>query len=242
MAAYLWGHVWVSKRVEFRCHNMALVSVLCLGTSRDPNIMLLLCHLLIIAACQSFVFTACFYCQPGGTISLLTCYLILIFSAFVVLHHRLSLGQLQYLHHCWPSFHGLTEKCQFTWQMVWPHPLDRFMPLPSVNFWNFATRMYLSVRVSLPCWLHASTKVYQQFAPYTLTIASLTHSLIVFNYSISFVGLNAPRVPTWLSASRWQQISRLFYTGLWSSQIVTTSCYGLPAVLASLASSEVVNL
>ena len=32
--------------------------------------------------------------------------------------------------------------------MVWPCPLDRFMPLPSVNFWNFATRMYLSV--SLP--------------------------------------------------------------------------------------------
>lgn len=59
VAAYLWGHVWVSKRVEFRSHNMALVSVLCSGTSRDPNMMVLLCHLSLIAACQSFVFTTC---------------------------------------------------------------------------------------------------------------------------------------------------------------------------------------
>ena len=44
--------------------------------------------------------------------------------------------------------------------MVWPHPLDRFIPLPSVNFWNFATRTYLSVRVGLPCQLHSSIKVY----------------------------------------------------------------------------------
>ena len=35
--------------------------------------------------------------------------------------------------------------------MVWPNSLDRFMPLPSINFWNFATRTYLSVRVGLPC-------------------------------------------------------------------------------------------
>ena len=59
VVAYLWGHVWVSERVEFRSHNMALVSVLCSGTSRDPNIMVLLCHLSLIAACQSFVFTTC---------------------------------------------------------------------------------------------------------------------------------------------------------------------------------------
>ena len=60
-----------------------------------------------------------------------------------------------------------------TWsskQMVWPHPFDRFMPLPSVNFWNFATRTYLSVRVGLPCRLmHPSKYIlfYQQF-PLTL--------------------------------------------------------------------------
>ena len=60
MAAYLWGHVWVSKHVKFCFHNMAVVSDLRSGTSRNPNMMVLLCHLLsLIAACQSFVFTAC---------------------------------------------------------------------------------------------------------------------------------------------------------------------------------------
>ena len=73
-------------------------------------------------------------------------------------------------------------------------------------------------------------------------MASLTNSLRVFNSSVSFTGLNATRVQTWPSGSRWQQISCLFYTGLWISQILTTSCYGPPAVLASLASSEVANL
>ena len=40
----------------------------------------------------------------GRTIPLLVHYLVLIFSAFVNLHHMLSLGKLQYLHCCWPSF------------------------------------------------------------------------------------------------------------------------------------------
>ena len=58
VAAHLWGHLWVSKRVEFCSDNMAVVSGLRSGTSRDPN-MVLLCHLSLIAARQSFVFTAC---------------------------------------------------------------------------------------------------------------------------------------------------------------------------------------
>ena len=88
---------------------MAVVSVLRSGTSRDPNMMVLLCPLLLIAACQSFVFTAC---QTAGRDNT---------TADSLSHydfHRQPLGQLQYLHHCWPSFHGLTEKCQFTWQMA----------------------------------------------------------------------------------------------------------------------------
>ena len=59
VAAHLWGHLWVSKRVEFRLDNMAVVSVLRSGTSRDPNMMVLLRHLSLIAPRQSFVFTAC---------------------------------------------------------------------------------------------------------------------------------------------------------------------------------------
>ena len=39
IAASLWGHRWATKRVEFRLHNMAVVSVLSSGTSKDPNMM-----------------------------------------------------------------------------------------------------------------------------------------------------------------------------------------------------------
>ena len=88
---------------------MAVVSVLRSGTSRDPNKMVLLCPLFLIAACQSFVFTACQTAGRDNTIA---------DSLSHYDFHRLPLGQLQNLHHCWPSFHGLTEKCQFTWQMA----------------------------------------------------------------------------------------------------------------------------
>jgi len=71
--------------------------------------MVLLRHLSLTATRQSFVLLPVI--QPGGTSPLLTPYLVLIFSAFVVLHHRLPLGQLQYLHHCWPSF------LWFDWKM-----------------------------------------------------------------------------------------------------------------------------
>ena len=80
---------------------MAVVSVLRSGTSRDPNMVVLLCHLLLIAACQSFVFTACQTAGRDNTIA---------DSLSHYDSHRLPLGQLQYLHHCGPSFHGLTEK------------------------------------------------------------------------------------------------------------------------------------
>ena len=38
-----------------------------------------------------------------------------------------------------------------SWQMVWPRPLDRFIPLTQRQFLDFATRTYLSVRIGLPC-------------------------------------------------------------------------------------------
>ena len=57
--AYLWGHLWFLKRFEFRSDNMAVVSVPCSDTSRYSNMLVLLRHPSLIAACQSFVFTTC---------------------------------------------------------------------------------------------------------------------------------------------------------------------------------------
>ena len=39
VAALLWGHRWATERVEFHLDNMAVVSVLSSGTSKDPNMM-----------------------------------------------------------------------------------------------------------------------------------------------------------------------------------------------------------
>ena len=56
VASHLWGHHWAMKHVEFCFDNMVVVSVLCSGTSKDPNMIVLLCYL--IAAPHSFAFTA----------------------------------------------------------------------------------------------------------------------------------------------------------------------------------------
>ena len=63
VAASLWGHRWATKRVEFCSDNMAVVSVLSSGTSKDPNMMVLLRYLSLVAACNSFAFTASY--TPG---------------------------------------------------------------------------------------------------------------------------------------------------------------------------------
>ena len=57
IAASFWGPLWASKHVEFCSDNMSVVSVLCSSTSRDPNIMVLLYHLSLMAARHSLVFT-----------------------------------------------------------------------------------------------------------------------------------------------------------------------------------------
>ena len=51
---------WSLKQhcMEFCSDNMAVVSVLCSGTSKDPNMMVLLRSLSLSAACYSFAFTA----------------------------------------------------------------------------------------------------------------------------------------------------------------------------------------
>ena len=63
MAASLWGHRWATKRVEFCSDNIAVVSVQSSGTSKDPNMMVLLHYLSLVAARSSFAFTASY--TPG---------------------------------------------------------------------------------------------------------------------------------------------------------------------------------
>lgn len=62
VASHLWDHCWTTKRMEKlpqNAHdNMAVVSMLHSGTSKDPNMMVLLRHLSLIAARHSFAFTA----------------------------------------------------------------------------------------------------------------------------------------------------------------------------------------
>ena len=63
VAATLWGHRWATKHVEFRLGNMAVVRVLHSSTSKDPNMMILLCYFSLIAAHNSLAFTASY--TPG---------------------------------------------------------------------------------------------------------------------------------------------------------------------------------
>ena len=58
VAAYLWGPLWASKRVNFLSDNRSLVDILRSGTSRAPNIMSLVRSLSLLAAHHSFSFTA----------------------------------------------------------------------------------------------------------------------------------------------------------------------------------------
>ena len=58
VAAYLWGPGWASWRVEFLCDNESVVAVLSSGTSRDPDLMVLLRYLALLAVHHSFSFTA----------------------------------------------------------------------------------------------------------------------------------------------------------------------------------------
>ena len=53
------GHQWSAKRVEFSSDNAAVVKLLQSSRSRDSNLMVLLCHLSLLAARPSFAFTAC---------------------------------------------------------------------------------------------------------------------------------------------------------------------------------------
>ena len=58
VAVYAWGPQWVSQRVEFLCDNESVVAVLSSGTSRDPDLMVLLRYLALLAVRHSFSFSA----------------------------------------------------------------------------------------------------------------------------------------------------------------------------------------
>ena len=63
VAATLWGQRWATKWVVIWSDNMAVVSVLRSGTSKDPNVMLLLRCLALLAARKTFAFTTSY--TPG---------------------------------------------------------------------------------------------------------------------------------------------------------------------------------
>ena len=63
VAAMLWGHTWATKRVEFYSVNISVVSVLGSSTLKDPNMMVLLHYLSLVAAHNFFAFTASY--TPG---------------------------------------------------------------------------------------------------------------------------------------------------------------------------------
>ena len=58
VAAYVWGPLWTSKRVNFLSDNSSVVEILRSGTSRAPDIMVLVRYLCLLAARHSFSFTA----------------------------------------------------------------------------------------------------------------------------------------------------------------------------------------
>ena len=53
MAAYLWGPLWASKRVNFLSDNCSVVKILLSGTSRAPTIMSLVRYLFLLPARHS---------------------------------------------------------------------------------------------------------------------------------------------------------------------------------------------
>ena len=58
ISAMLWGHTWATKRVEFYSVNISVVSILGSITLKDPNMMVLLQYLSLVAAHNFFAFTA----------------------------------------------------------------------------------------------------------------------------------------------------------------------------------------
>lgn len=58
LACSLWASQWQTKRVQFRCDNESVVSILQTGTSKDPNIMHLIRNLFLITARFNFTLSA----------------------------------------------------------------------------------------------------------------------------------------------------------------------------------------
>ena len=132
ISAALWGRRWETKWVEFCSDNMAVVCVLCSGTLKDPNMMVLLRHLSLVAAWHSFTFTASHTAGRDNSIA-----------------DALSRFDFQRFHHLAP--HAATvvtpilaslldqlpvswlQNASSTYPMVLPLPLIKSMALPNAN-------------------------------------------------------------------------------------------------------------
>ena len=85
VTSHFWGHCWAAKRMLVCFDSMAVVSVLRSGTSKDPNLIVLLQYLSLCAAHHSCAFTACHRAGRDNCIAdALSC---LTFSISIISHH-----------------------------------------------------------------------------------------------------------------------------------------------------------
>ena len=131
ISAALWGHQFATKRVEVCSDNMAVVSVLRSGTLKDPNKMVLLCHLSLVAAPHSFTFMASHTAGRDNSIADahfdFQCFHHLAPHAATVATSipALLLDQLPVI---------LKQNASSTYPMVLPLLLVKSMALPNANF------------------------------------------------------------------------------------------------------------
>ena len=102
IASHSWSHRWAAKRMEFCSDNMAVDSVLRSDTSKDPNMMVLLCSLSLSAAHHSFAFTASH--RAGRDNCIADALSRFNFKRFHYLALHAAPATTQSHHHCLPSF------------------------------------------------------------------------------------------------------------------------------------------
>lgn len=129
VAASLWGHRRITKREEFCSDNMVVVSILHSGSSKYPNMMVILhyLHVSLTAAHNSFAFTpSCTHKQDNAISEAL--------SHFDFQHYFLS-SSSTCSSHCYtnttitvgPTSCDLTGSANSTWLMALPLQLVKSM-------------------------------------------------------------------------------------------------------------------
>ena len=147
ISAVLWDRQWGTNWLEFCSENMAVGGVLHSGTSKDPNMMVLLCHLSLSAARHSFAFTASHTAGRDNSIA-----------------DALSAFDFQHFHH--PAPHAanvatpippsLLAQLPVTWQQnassTYPmvlHPsIGKSVALLNTSSWTSVVRIFPVIQVT----------------------------------------------------------------------------------------------